>query len=259
MKDEKCLIVENKNINKNYFLAKIKAETISLNSRPGNFVMVRVVSEAFEPLLRRAFAILKSKPPFIWLYYEVVGRGTELFSRLKENNSIKILGPLGNSFPEYEKKKILIIAGGRGIAPLLYSAETISKKNKLYLIYGAGSKEDLNLLNEIKSIKFKDINLYTEDGSIGKKGFVTADLKEIMEDCKIDVVFSCGPEEMLKNVCSKLNGSRIETYVSLEAAMGCGFGICYSCVVRAKNNGYKRVCSDGPIFKIGEIDWQTLQ
>ena len=255
MIDENSRIVENKNIKKNYFLLKLEAETLSTDSSPGNFVMVRIMSNTFEPLLRRAFAIFKSDPPFIWLYYEVVGRGTELLSRLKTEDKVQILGPLGNSFPELENKRILMIAGGRGIVPIFYSAEKRSRNNDIYLIYGARSKDDLNLLNEIKSLKLKETYFYTDDGSFGIKGFVTTDLKDIISEKRIDITFSCGPEEMFNHLHLELNGCPTQNYVSLEAIMGCGFGVCHSCVVRAKNNQFKKVCSDGPIFKMEELKW----
>ena len=255
MIDENARIIENKNLNKNYFLLKLEAETLSADSRPGNFVMVQIISDSFEPLLRRAFAIFKSSPPFIWLYYEVVGRGTELLSRLKTGDQVKMLGPLGNFFTEFENKSILMIAGGRGIAPIFYSAEERSRNNSIYLIYGARSKDDLNLLNEIESLKLKDTYFYTDDGSFGKRGFVTTDLKEIITNKGIEITFSCGPEEMFHHLHREFQGSPTENYVSLEAIMGCGFGVCHSCAVKTENNRYKKVCSDGPIFKMEELKW----
>ena len=255
MKDENSLVIENINLSKSFFLAKIKAEYISSNSRPGNFVMIRVQTDAFDPILRRPFAILRSDPPHIWIYYEVIGKGTELLSRLKLNDRINILGPLGNSLPEFQNRKILMIAGGRGIAPVFYSTEKLSNKNSIFIIYGARTKDDLNLMEEIKSSGVKNCSFYTDDGSFGDKGFVTSDIKKITSDNNIDITFSCGPEEMLKNVQIELKGMETENYVSLETIMGCGFGICHSCAVKMKNSKYKNVCTDGPIFKMEDIEW----
>ncbi len=254
MKEERCFVKENKKISKDYFLMKIKSEYISTNSKPGNFVMVNV-SETFDPLLKRPFGIFKSEPPFIWLYFEVVGKGTKLLSNFKKNDKISILGPLGNSLPEFKNKKILMIAGGRGFVPIFHSIHTYSQHNDIFLVYGAKSEKDLNLYEEIKSKKLKKLFLYTDNGSVGKKGFVTSDVKNIINNNKVDITISCGPEPMFKTLVKKIEHIGTENYISMEAIMGCGFGICHSCVKKTKNNNYKQVCTDGPIFKMEDIKW----
>lgn len=254
MKEEKCKVVENVNINKKYYLMKIETGYIAENCRPGNFVMV-AVSTTFDPLLKRPFGILKTEPPYIYLYYELVGKGTGLLSGLREDDSLTVLGPLGNSFPGMQSKNILLVAGGRGIAPLYFAVEEYSPHNSIFLIYGAKSKRDLNLLDRIDSLSLERKYLYTENGSAGKKGVVTANIRDIIKDNKIDVTFSCGPDAMLVSLNRELKGLDVENYVSLEALMGCGFGICYSCAVKIKKGGYKKVCSDGPVFKLEEIEW----
>ncbi len=114
MKDEKCVLAENRNIHKNYFLMKLKAEYISTHSKPGNFIML-AASKTSEPLLKRPFGIFDSEPPFIRIYYEIVGKGTEIIASLKPGDVVDVIGPLGNSFPHLEKKNILMVAGGRGM------------------------------------------------------------------------------------------------------------------------------------------------
>jgi dihydroorotate dehydrogenase electron transfer subunit len=255
MKEEKCIVVENRNLNKKYFLIKLKAEHISSQAKPGNFIML-AASNTVDPLLKRPFGILKAEPPFIQLYYEIVGKGTELISTLKPNNTVNVVGPLGNSFPYLENKKILMVAGGRGIAPIYYAFENYTSTNDVFLIYGAKSKDDLNLLEEINAVPLKKVFLYTEDGCIGKKGLVTAGIREIIKENNIDVTISCGPDAMFKSLFHIINNLGTENYVSLEALMGCGFGICYSCVVKTTAHDYKKVCIDGPVFKMEEISWE---
>ncbi len=255
MKDENCIIEENRNIRKNYFLMKIKADCISTEAKPGNFIMM-AASSTTEPLLKRPFGILKAIPPHIWVYYETVGKGTELISLLKPGINVHIIGPLGNSFPTAEKKNILAIAGGRGIAPIYFAVQYYSTSNPVFLIYGAKSEQDLNLLEDIARIPLKETYLYTDDGSKGKKGFVTTDIRDIIRKHQIDITISCGPEAMFENLARILPGSGPENYVSLESTMGCGFGICYSCVVKNSAGEYKKVCSDGPVFKMEEIAWK---
>lgn len=254
MKEESCIVMENSIINKNYYILKINAPYIAENAKPGNFVMLKA-SRGVDPLLKRPFGIFKSEPPFIWLYYEVVGKGTRLIASLRANDRVHILGPLGNSFPEFRNKNILMVAGGRGIAPIYFAIRNYSSSNNVFLIYGARSADGLNLQRELKAFHIKKFFLYTDNGSVGKKGLITTDIIQIISENKIDITFSCGPDAMLKSLAGKIEDMKVENYVSLEALMGCGFGICYSCAVKTIDNEYKKVCTDGPVFKMDEIEW----
>lgn len=254
MKEQSCPVVENIHLRKNYYLLKVKSEYISSNSSPGNFIMVSV-SSSHDPLLKRPFGILDSEPPYIWIYYEVIGRGTELLSKLNKNDQLMIIGPLGNSFPQLDKKIVLLIAGGRGIAPLYFFLKLYTPANDVHLIYGAKSEDDLNLLEKIETNPLKKIHLFTDDGSKGKQGDVTTDIIKLIAEHRIDTTISCGPDAMFQSLSSILKISDTDNYISLESMMGCGFGICYSCVVKTRTKGYKKVCQDGPIFKLEEIVW----
>lgn len=254
MEDQIAAVVENTFIQKKYFLLKIQADYISQNAKPGNFVMIRV-SSTLEPLLKRPFGILDADPPHIWIYFEVIGRGTQLISKLSPGNEITILGPLGNSFPPLHDQNILGIAGGRGIAPIHFALKQYSDRNKVKLVYGARTKGDLNLLENIERLTLEKLLLYTEDGSFGERGMATSEIQNIIRDNSIDVTLSCGPDQMLRTVFALTRNLGIHNYVSMEALMGCGFGICHSCVVRTRDNGYKKVCSDGPVFNIEDITW----
>jgi len=255
MKDEMCSVVENRQINKKYYVLKIKAPYIAEKAKPGNFVMLKA-SIGFEPLLKRPFGIFYAAPPYIWLYYEVVGRGTELIAHMKPDDEAQILGPLGNRFPEFRDRNILMVAGGRGIAPIYYAGLDYASSNRVFLIYGARSAGDLNLVDDLEKQPIKEIFLYTDDGSAGKKGFVTTDIRRIIEDHNIDVTVSCGPDAMFEALAAEIGGMAVENYVSLEALMGCGFGICYSCAVKTVEGDYKKVCTDGPVFRMEEIAWE---
>ena len=246
MRDETCTVVENVRLSKNYFLSQLKTETIA-----------KLVDPPLFPLLRRPFAIMKVDAPHLWLYYEVVGRGTQLLSGHKQGDEVVVLGPLGNSFPTSKNKSLLMVAGGRGIAPLFFAASEFSKNNRVGLIYGAKTKDDLNLVEQLKSLPLQQLVLYTEDGSAGQKGLVTQGLGQFLQEHAVEVTFSCGPERMLAAVNHELQEANIENFVSLEAVMGCGFGVCHSCVVPVKTGGYGKVCTDGTVFPLEAIDWQT--
>jgi dihydroorotate dehydrogenase electron transfer subunit len=254
MKEEPCIIEENRHIKKKYYLMKVNAPYIADHAKPGQFAMLKA-SVGFEPLLKRPFGIFNVEPPYIWFYYEVVGRGTELIATLKPGDKTHILGPLGNGFPVFENKNILLIAGGRGIAPIYYAAADYASNNRVFLIYGARSADDLNLLDELNTLPLEKIFLYTDDGTFGQKGFVTTDIRRIISENKIEVTASCGPDAMFESLAAEINELDVENYVSLEALMGCGFGICHSCVVKTVEDDYKKVCTDGPVFKMEAIAW----
>ncbi len=255
MKEEKCVIIENRNIRKNYYLITFQSQYISEHAKPGNFVMT-AVSNTYEPLLKRPFGILDVNPPHIRLYYEIIGKGTQIMSELKAGDQVNVLGPLGNSFPELKNKNILMIGGGRGIAPLFYAIGNYTKENSVYLSYGAKTSDDMNLLEEIGKLPIKETWLYTDDGSKGTKGFVTTGLPDIIKEKSIDVTISCGPDAMFESLHHTIKDAGTENYVSMEAMMGCGFGICFSCAVKTVEGGYKKVCSDGPVFKMEAMAWE---
>jgi len=254
MNEEKCTVEENLNIIGNYFLIKINTDLIAKEAIPGNFVMVGV-NTITDPLLKRPFGIFDVDDNYIYIYYEVVGKASEILSKKRNGDTVHIVGPLGNGFPIIKDKKILMIAGGRGIAPIYYGIKNYIKTNEVSLIYGAVSKNDLNLLDRIEKLDLQNTFIYTDDGSFGKKGFVSSDLSEIINNLKVDITVSCGPEAMFKSLNDILINTSTEDFVSMEAIMGCGIGVCHSCVIETLNDGYKKVCTDGPVFNIGEIKW----
>ncbi len=255
MKEEACRVITNTIIQGRYYLMKLESSHISENSKPGNFVMV-AVSGSNDPLLKRPFGIFKTDPPYFYIYYEVVGKGSELLASKMTGDLVMVVGPLGNTFPEYENENILLVGGGRGIAPLYFAIEQYSGSNNLSLIYGARSKDDLLFTEEIGKFALKEKAFYTDDGSGFTKGQVTTDIKEIIERNGINITFSCGPDKMFESLNSEIGSLGISNFVSMEAFMGCGFGICYSCVVKGSDGKYKKVCSDGPVFRMEEIKWQ---
>lgn len=256
MRDESGKIEETRCLGKDYYLLKILAPKIAQEAKPGNFVMVRV-SPSFDPLLRRPFGILQSEPPYIWLYFQVNGRGTSLLKDRQAGDRLNILGPLGNAFPELPGKKILLIAGGRGIVPLFHYAKNYATQQPLVLLYGGCSAVDLQLLAEIGAMPLYKSYIFSEDGSCGEKGLLTQGLENIIREQQPQVTMACGPEAMLAALAKMLKSKKLENYASLEAMMGCGFGVCHSCAVVAADGQYRKVCDEGPVFPLEEIQWPT--
>ena len=175
------------------------------------------VSSSLDPLLRRPLGILEAKPPYIWLYYQVQGGGTWLLSACATATAWIILGPLGNSFPEMPGKRVLLIAGGRGIVPLFHYAQTYGGRRPLLLLYGGRGKADLALLERIKSLTLQGLFIFSEDGSLGQKGLLTDGLEKIVREERPDATLSCGPDAMLAALAELLKGRGLQNLASLEA------------------------------------------
>ncbi len=261
MTPRQILILNNKEFAPGYFLMELASSEIAKNSSPGQFLHIRC-SQNHNPLLRRPFSIHrviyeKSRPKSIKILYRIVGKGTYYLSQRKKGERIDCIGPLGKGF-ELPKSEIILVAGGIGIAPLLFLAERI-KKSQINVFLGAKTKDELLCIKELKNLG-ADIYIATEDGSSGYKGLVSTLLKNKLSSvvCRLSsVVYACGPKGMLKEVALLSKEHEIPCQVSFEQFMGCGIGICNACVISTKH-GYKKVCKDGPVFSSEEIDWKRI-
>lgn len=158
-----------------------------------------------------------------------------------------LIGPLGNPFEISDYKNILIIGGGIGVAPLYFLLNYILKyKKKVHAFFGAKSKSNLDFVEKFKTNKDCLLNLYTEDGSLGDKGFVTKDLNKYIDKYKYDSICICGPEIMMNIVINKIKRKISNIQVCMERYMKCGLGICGTCVL---DDTGERVCVEGPVFQ----------
>jgi len=201
----------------------------------------------------------------IEILFEVVGRGSRLLSQKKPGDYLDIIGPLGNGFtfrePRTENREPILIAGGMGIAPLFFLAESLirgkrsSAYGKIQVLIGAKTKSHILCEKDFKKLGC-DVQIATDDGSKGFKGRATDLLKVLLStiDHRPSTIFSCGPKPMLKELIRITGQYSIPSQISLEAHMACGIGACLGCVVNTKA-GYKRVCKDGPVFSGDEITW----
>jgi dihydroorotate dehydrogenase electron transfer subunit len=234
------------------FLLEIESPEISAETQPGQFVMVSCDS-GYGRLLRRPISIHQSNQKTISLLFAVVGTGTQWLSQCKPGEKVDILGPMGNGFSiDPQKKNILLVAGGLGIAPLGFLAQNAVKKgHNVRLLAGTATASQLcpeRLLPEgIETL------ITTDDGSTGVKGLVTALLPDHMKWA--DQVFACGPVPMYRAMTGYVKGK--PTQVSLEVRMGCGLGFCYACTIKTQQ-GLKQVCKDGPVFDLEDVIWDEL-
>ena len=262
MIEQETEVIFNRKVADGTFLMGLRSYEIASGARPGQFVMVRV-RQGFDPLLRRPFSICEThEKDILLILYRLVGRGTTILSHVREGTKLPVTGPLGRGFDIPEPgRKSLLIAGGIGIAPLIFLARKIKMIDLIFMAGYGSVKEIIDL--ESAGLKVPDIRIATDDGTLGHKGLVT-DLLEsymTMSGNEMFKVFSCGPLPMLKRIAAMAINSGAECQVSLEASMACGLGACQGCAVKASPDQvrvYYLVCRDGPVFPAKSIDWKGI-
>ncbi|MFN0107882.1 MAG: dihydroorotate dehydrogenase electron transfer subunit [Blastocatellia bacterium] len=240
---------------------------------PGQFAMLKAHG-IHEPLLRRAMAFyrfsLVGERLDVDFIYQILGRGTQELAKLEPGDKVDFLGSLGNTYdlnvadgcealPE-----ALLVAGGVGSPAVFMLAEELLRRNiPTRLFLGGASHGDLCGLEDFTALLSKEnIACATVDGSYGEKGFVTAPLERHLKASvgKPVMIYSCGPDPMLHAVAKLAESYEVPAQLSLEAPMGCGFGVCVGCAVAVKHDCsegfvYKKVCTDGPVFWSKELHW----
>jgi dihydroorotate dehydrogenase electron transfer subunit len=218
----------------------------------GQFIHLKIADNAHA--LRRPFCLYKYGNQRISVVINIVGKGTEQFSMLKKNDTIKGIVPLGNGFHiDDTHQNVALVGGGIGCAPLLSVPQHYPTRNyRAYL--GFSSSSNNIFAHEFSAIMPTQIS--TDDGSEGYAGYVSQLLKNDMMNFRPDVILTCGPMSMLKSIALLTAEYGIPAFASLEQRMGCGVGACLVCVC-AMNDGihYQRVCADGPVFDMKNIKW----
>jgi len=259
----KGTVSESRRIAENHVLLSIAADDVFESAVPGQFVMIRAQNRGF-PFLGRPISIYglrrTKRNVAIELLIRVVGAGTSVLADLTEGDRVYLIGPLGNGYAFFpDKKNIIIVAGGIGIAPLAFLADAYSRAGaqRVLCYFGARSKDQLIGLERLKRTCSK-VLLSTEDGSTGHFGMITdlfeSDVKKF--DREETAVYVCGPESMLAKMQSIVKKYPVPCQVSVEERMACGLGACLGCAVRMKNGGYRRACKEGPVFDIDDVDFE---
>lgn len=253
MKQVNAEIISNDELWTGAFLLRAKAPEIATPALPGQYVTVRC-GEGYDLPLRRPLSFHKiSQDGEIALLFAVVGWGTEWLAQRKPGESIDLLGPLGRGFEIYPtSRKLLLVAGGIGIAPLVALAEqAIASGRSVTLLIGVKTAPhiypDRLLPSEVEVVTA------TEDGLSGHKGMITDLIPQLITD--VDQVFACGPLPMYRKMAGMSDHLRDKPcQVLLEVVMGCGVGACLSCTIETEH-GQRLACKDGPVFELNEILW----
>ena len=281
----KAKVIKNIEVAPKYYKIVLSCSPIAKDANAGQFVAIKI-TDSYEAFLRRPFSIHKLSGPGIEILYEIVGRGTEILSQKKAGEYLDIIGPLGNGFnyksqvtpspslgTPFGRSSPVLVAGGMGVAPLLFLAEKLVTRSgghslafardslrsqvtrKPLVLIGVKTRSDVLCEKEFRKLGC-NVKIATDDGSKDFRGYVSDLLKKVLStiDHRPSTIYACGPRPMLKETAAISKKYNIPAQVSLEEHMACGIGACLGCAVNTKQ-GYKRVCQDGPVFDADEIVW----
>lgn len=242
-----CKVAESEEILPGVYRMAFHAPEIASVAEPGQFLQIEVSEDVF-PVTRRPFTVNRVLGNDLEVIFDVVGNGTRTLSLLEKGSSARILGPLGQGWQIKEDSSWLLIGGGLGAAGFAFLLDRI---NCTGVLIGASS--------ENRIIPLKPDCRYsaaTEDGSSGTRGLVTDILEEDLFT-GADVIAVCGPVAMMEAVWNSIpHCHRGKVQISTESRMGCGWGVCDGCSIPVAGGGYKKCCTEGPVFPGTEIDWK---
>jgi dihydroorotate dehydrogenase electron transfer subunit len=262
-----------------YHMLSLVSPAVARAARPGQFIEVRIDSMGTF-MLRRPFSIhaVKRGGPGVGsveIAFEVVGQGTEQLAEVRPHDQIDVIGPLGKPFSMPEKPtSCVLVGGGYGTAPLFFLAEELrARRCRVDFAIGAGTESRLFKAMDAKRVG-QTLAVTTDDGSAGTRGLVTDVLLDVLIRTRAERVYACGPMPMLAAVSRVTAAARVPCEVAVEEKMGCGTGICYSCVLpvyapdgapsRFNQLSSKvptrmaRTCVEGPVFDGNAIAWREL-
>ena len=254
-----------------YHSLTIVAPDIGEKVKPGQFVNIKCGTDRSH-ILRRPFSVYRVHKRGGWastleVVFDIRGPGTEFLSQRRAHTSIDLIGPLGRGFALPKRRAhCLLIGGGIGAVPLFFLADELRNEgHRVDVILGARSAG--LLLNQIEARRLASVcRITTDDGSAGEEGRVTDVLSEMITKCDTEVVYACGPHPMLAAVSAVCVEHKIPVQVAVEELMGCGWGVCMTCVMplkrpRKKDDSdedeviYARSCTEGPVFNGGSVVW----
>jgi len=239
-------VVEVKHLSSDTFIIVLRGTEPILEVFPGQFAEVEVPGSP-EVFLRRPLSVHGCDPAegTISFYVKVVGKGTARMAALLPGEKVSVIYPLGNHFTILNEGRVLLVAGGTGVAPMLMLATRLKRAGaEPVLIIGGRSAADIHINDEYHAVA--EMHVTTEDGSTGVKGRVT-DHPMLKEEFNFQQIYTCGPDPMMKALSAIAREKGVVCEASLENTMACGFGACLCCVVKTLD-GHKCVCTEGPVF-----------
>ncbi|MEZ6113192.1 MAG: dihydroorotate dehydrogenase electron transfer subunit [Pirellulaceae bacterium] len=270
-------VVANRQMARDTFRIRFRAPEMARLITPGQFLMLRL-SGCNDPLIGRPLALYdtvvgeSSEPWGVDVVYLVKGKLTTRLAQLREGQQLDVWGPLGNGFLPQASEHLVMVAGGIGQTPFMALAREYLGLRKygaaeretqmarqVTLCYGARSADYLSGVEDFEQLGV-DVRIATDDGSRGRRGFVTDELRQVLDSSQLACrIVCCGPEPMMEAVAELARERNVPCQVSLETPMACGIGICFTCVAKVRDEtgdwDYKRTCVEGPVFDAAKIDW----
>ncbi|MGI8426924.1 MAG: dihydroorotate dehydrogenase electron transfer subunit [Actinomycetota bacterium] len=260
-------VLSYKKMGDEFHLLSIVTPEVAKIARPGQFINLRPpIDRNF--ILRRPFSIYRVNKRGGWaatveIVFDIRGGGTGALALLRPHDTVDLIGPVGRPFTIPKKRNsCLLVGGGIGAAPLIFLGEELRAAGKrVDVLWGAATVN--RFLNSIDAKRLGTKTAFcTDDGSEGHKGYVTELLPEMIEKCGTEVIYACGPNPMLQAVSKIAMQYKIPAQVAMEAMMGCGVGVCMTCVQPMWNKQgtdviHVRTCVDGPVFNGARIAWDA--
>ena len=255
---EPVTVLVNDRVAEGVGLVVLHAPRTAAAIQAGQFVHLRVATGA-DIILRRPFSVHRTHADRLEILYQILGTGTLRLAETPVGAVMDVVGPLGHGW-EIPAGAVhaLLVAGGLGAAPLGMLAEQLAARGvATAAALGAPTATRL-VARELFERVARRVEIATDDGSAGERGFVTGPVARLLAEERFDVVYTCGPEPMQRIVAKMAAEAGVPCQVSLERLMACGIGACLSCVVTT-TEGLKRACVDGPVFAAEEVVWDASE
>jgi len=224
------------------WVVALEAPEVAASVKAGQFVNLGLGGGY---LLRRPFSVYRADGDRIEVIVKAVGGGTARLLAMRAGETVSCLGPLGHGF--YfggGARTAVLISGGLGVAPMPLAARDARAAGlQVTWVHGARTAEEL-----CSESDGDDVIMATDDGTSGFAGTAVAAAPDA------DLVLACGPNRMLAAVATRWP----EAQVAVETYMGCGTGVCLGCAVPLVRGGYDRACTEGPVYRAGDVDWEAL-
>lgn len=247
------LILNKERLSPSIVLMELKAEKMAKKAKAGQFVILR--QDEFSERIPLTIADFDSNKGSIIIIYQEIGSSTKKLSELEVGDQIlDLVGPLGESSEVENFGTVVCIGGGVGIAPIYPIAKALKEAgNKVISIIGARCGDLLFWQDKMSAVS-DELLIATDDGSIGRKGFVTDILLDVLKEQKVDKVWAIGPMVMMKACANVTRPFNVHTIVSLNPIMVDGTGMCGACRVTVGDET-KFACVDGPEFDGHLVDF----
>jgi len=209
---------------------------------PGQFVMVWLPGDDEIPMsLSYTDGVSKG------VTIKAMGATSQRAQSIRPGDPIGIRGPYGNRF-DLSPRRVLIVSGGSGAAVLAPAADRARGRGaSVTVALGATRAPELLFKDRFRAMG-ADVDVATDDGSEGTKGFVTVVAERLLASAPFDAVWTCGPEVMMKKVVTAAAKHSVPVFCSMERHMKCALGMCDACAI-----GPYHVCVDGPVFPADRV------